>query len=147
MRFWWCLLFVGLLNSCFLFEAQTPPADESVRVDWNQRVIVATGHGKAPQSENEAQKRLMAIRAAELDAKRKLVGFIYGMKVNKTTTFDQYGKQSEQVQIIIQGVISRAYPLNDPVYLPAEGKAEVTLGVRLSDLEAGLNLKEPIPQQ
>ena len=86
-------LFLLLLSSCFLFQAQTPP-DEFVRVDWNQRLVIAIGQGKAPESGNEAQKRLMAIRAAELDAKRKLVGFIYGMKVDKTTTFDHYGKQS-----------------------------------------------------
>jgi hypothetical protein len=54
---------------------------------WTEMTVSATGRGAIPEpSDNPAQAKLMAERAARVDAYRKLSEQIYGLQVRGETT-------------------------------------------------------------
>src|SRR3982750_3139981 len=85
---------VALLFAGAAFAGDKDPAaaaDDSVvqkvghgEINWSKKVVTATGSGAANMKDNVAQARLMAERAAKLDALRNIVETIQGIQVTGT---------------------------------------------------------------
>ena len=69
--------------------------------------LTATGYAviDVQPSENSAQRRLMAIRAAKLDAYRGLTEQVYGQYLDATTTVAELAVRSDSFRARVEGVI------------------------------------------
>ena len=65
--------------------------------------IVAIGHGSISNygQHNGGQQKLMAMRAARLDAYRNLAEQVYGFKLTGSTTVNSFASQSDSVRAYI----------------------------------------------
>lgn len=89
--------------------------------DWSLRPVEATGQGTDPEIATP-QGRLKAVRAAELDAKRKLAEQIAGLRIrSETSVLDfvtEYDEVQTQVDAIIAGaVITRTEVVDDVAHV------------------------------
>ena len=68
--------------------------------------LVATGYAviAVQDSEIAAQRRLLAIRAAKLDAYRSLTEQVYGQYLDSTATVSQMAVQSDSFRSRVEGV-------------------------------------------
>jgi len=69
--------------------------------------LTATGYAviSVQNSRNPAQQRLLAIRAAKLDAYRSLTEQVYGQHLDATTTVADMTVQNDTFRTKVQGVI------------------------------------------
>lgn len=77
-------------------------------------------------AQNDAQKRLMARRAAKVDALRNLTETIYGLQIDSQTTVRDFVTQSDLIRSRVSAVIQGAQEI-DYRELP-DGTAEVYYG-------------------
>lgn len=122
-------------------------------IDWDQAVIRAEGSGVAPTTAyNSVQARLMARRAAIVDAYRQLAEQIKGVNVDATTTVQNMMMTNDTVTTKVSALVQGARIVDEKV-LP-EGGYSVTLqvpvfGVSNSIASAVLDRPaayEPFPQ-
>jgi len=81
----------------------------------------------------DPQKRLMAKRAAKVDALRNLAETVYGVRISSSTTVRDFVTQSDVVRAKLAAVIQGAREV-DYVERP-DGTAEVTVEVTLGQVE------------
>lgn len=84
-------------------------------------------------AENEAQRRLMAKRAAKVDALRNLTEVIYGLRIDSQTTVRDFVTQSDLIMSRVSAVIQGAREI-DYREMP-DGTAEVIMEITLGDVE------------
>ncbi len=72
-----------------------------------RETLTATGYAviSVQNHRNPAQQRLMAIRAAKLDAYRSLTEQVYGQQLDATTTVADLTVQSDTFRTKVEGVI------------------------------------------
>jgi len=103
----------------------------SGKVNWTTGVITAVGIGTAPaQPANEAQARAMAERAAQVVAYRSLLEAVKGVRVDSTTTVENFMVTSDVIRTDINGIIQGATVM-DKKYM-SDGSVEVTVGMKLT---------------
>lgn len=97
---------------------------------WIGAEISATGEGTT-ENPGTAQGKLMAIRAAEVAALRKLAEQVYGLQVSSNMSVrgfvTQYDEITTQVDAAIRGAV-----FSNPVY--SDGVARVTASIRAADV-------------
>jgi hypothetical protein len=105
--------------------ALPPPAPDMP--DWVTQRARATGNGVPPADmQGTAQGRLMAARAAELDAKRKLAEELNGFFITSDTTVQDFVAQHDEIRTdldtFIQGasVVSTEYDDEDTATVTVE---------------------------
>lgn len=103
---------------------------DDVQIDWSKNVIKVTGSGAPPDRGNQAQKRLMAIRAAKADAFRQLVEVINGVHVNSETVVKDFVTESDVIKTKVEGLIKGAELIGEPKYM-SDGSVEVEMQVKL----------------
>lgn len=81
----------------------------------------------------DSQKRLLAKRAAKVDALRNLAETVYGVRISSSTTVRDFVTQSDVVRAKLAAVIQGAREV-DYVERP-DGTAEVTVEVTLGQVE------------
>jgi len=107
------------------------PAGSSGKIDWTTGVITSVGIGAPPaQPANAAQARAMAERAAQVVAYRNLLEVIKGVRVDSTTTVENFMVTSDVIKTEVNGIIQGAMVL-DKKYM-SDGSVEVTVGMRLT---------------
>jgi hypothetical protein len=107
------------------------PTGSSGKVDWTTGVITAVGIGAPPaQPANAAQARAMAERAAQVVAYRNLLEAVKGVRVDSTTTVENFMVSSDVVRTEVSGIIQGAMVM-DKKYM-SDGSVEVTVGMRLT---------------
>jgi hypothetical protein len=84
-------------------------------------------------AQNDAQRRLMARRAARVDAQRNLTEIIYGLQIDSQTTVRDFVTQSDLIRSRVSAVIQGAEEV-DYRELP-DGTAEVTMEIILGSVE------------
>lgn len=96
---------------------------------WAAGVAAATGTGIAPSGTSGAEARLMAERAAKLDAMRNLAEKIYGVKIDAATTVRDYVVEHDEVKAEIEKYL-RGADVTDTRYL-SDGSVEVDVEISL----------------
>ena len=94
------------------------------------KVIDVMGNSAIPGS--EGHQKIMAKRAAEMDAYRRLAARMMGQKINSDTTVRDMCLQNDQVVAKLSQVLKAATPTNIK-YLD-DGSCEVTMEIKVSDL-------------
>jgi hypothetical protein len=103
----------------------------SGKVDWTTGVLTAVGIGAPPaQPANAAQARAMAERAAQVVAYRNLLEAVKGVRVDSTTTVENFIITSDVIRTEVNGIIQGA-TIMDKKYM-SDGSVEVTVGMRLT---------------
>ncbi|UCE61083.1 MAG: hypothetical protein JSU63_04900 [Phycisphaerales bacterium] len=90
----------------FRFISQARNAGVDVP-DWMSRKLEATGLGTDPDIQS-AQGRLKAARAAELDAKRKLVEQVYGLQISSNTSVRDFVTEYDEISAQVSAVLANA---------------------------------------
>jgi hypothetical protein len=107
------------------------PVGSSGKIDWTTGVITAVGIGAPPaQPANAAQARAMAERAAQVVAYRNLLEAVKGVRVDSTTTVENFMVTSDVIRTEVNGIIQGATVM-DKKYM-SDGSVEVTIGMRLT---------------
>lgn len=75
--------------------------------DWIAKPIETTGQGTDPEIQT-AQGKLRAARAAELDAKRKLVEQVYGLSISSTTTVRDFVTENDEIATQVDAMLAGA---------------------------------------
>jgi hypothetical protein len=90
---------------------QTAMAQMQVKVpDWIGQTIQAEGKGVPPPNMGEGpQAKLMAARAAELDAKRKLGEQVMGLVIESTTTVRDFVAQRDDINTQLNAYLTGSY--------------------------------------
>ncbi len=107
------------------------PVGSTGKVDWTTNVITAVGIGAPPaQPANAAQARAMAERAAQVVAYRNLLEAVKGVRVDSTTTVENFMVASDVIKTEVSGFIQGA-TIMDKKYM-SDGSVEVTVGMKLT---------------
>lgn len=77
-------------------------------INWTQGVVFANGYGTAKPDLHPTQKKLLAQRAAIVDAQRNLLEITQGVRITSELTTDQAMKQSRDTTARITGIIKGA---------------------------------------
>ena len=103
----------------------------SGKIDWTTGVITAVGIGAPPaQPANAAQARAMAERAAQVVAYRNLLEAVKGVRIDSTTTVENFMVTSDVVRTQVSGFVQGAMVM-DKKYM-SDGSVEVTVGMKLT---------------
>lgn len=114
-------------------------------IDWTEGVIQATGIGAPPEDfYGKPQARPMALRAAEIDAYRKLLEVVKGVRIDSRTVVEGYAVKSDVVRTQVEGMVEGAQVVNKK-YL-SDGSVEVTVQMSLHAGFAQLMLPSEIQQ-
>ena len=107
------------------------PVGTTGKVDWTTGVITAVGIGAPPATPaNAAQARAMAERAAQVVAYRNLLEAVKGVRVDATTTVENFMVTSDVIRTEVSGFIQGAM-IMDKKYM-SDGSVEVTVGMKMS---------------
>ena len=97
--------------------------------DW----YIVTGSGTAPEAAMNAQETLLAKRAAELDARRKLLETARGVAVQSDTTVQDFMTVRDNVRTNVFGVIRNAEILDTRYY--HDGTCEVDMRLDMNRIK------------
>jgi hypothetical protein len=119
-----------IISGCYVVPAPQPTAAPPAG-EWVPVTIRATGGGAPPaRAANPAQARLMAERAAKMDAYRNLLEQAYGVNIRSNTTVRNFATQNDVIRSRVEAYIRGAKVL-DTRHLEDGGvevEMEVTLG-------------------
>jgi hypothetical protein len=111
-------------------------------INWSSGKITATGIGAPPgDAVNVAQARMMARRAALLDARRNLLEITQGVQVDSMTLVKNAIVQSDIIRSSVQGVVRNAQVV-DTAYM-SDGSVEVTVVMSMKGDFASTVLPQP----
>ncbi len=100
-------------------------------INWSKGIITATGSSAAPPSlKNPAQARLMAKRAAIVDARRNLLETVKGVRVDAQTTVQSHMTVSDVVVSKVNGMVKLSVVVSTR-YMN-NGAVEVTVAMPLT---------------
>jgi len=102
--------------------------------EWANRKIKATGTGVPPEeAESKEQAQLLAEKAAERDAQKKLAEEIYGLKVEAETTVKDFVTQSDVVKTELNKALVVGAKVVDKKVNP-DGTVELTMEIDLREV-------------
>ena len=105
---------VSLLSACQMAPLQTASSDifanptpQSLPLIEKRESLTATGYAviSIQNHRTPAQQRLLAIRAAKLDAYRSLTEQVYGLRLDATATVADMVVQNDTFRSRVEGVI------------------------------------------
>jgi hypothetical protein len=114
------------LSACYV----VPAKEATPGYEWRPVTLRATGAGVPPaRAMNPAQARLMARRAAILDAQRNLLEQAYGVTITSNSTVRDFVLQSDTIRSRVEAYIKGAR-IVDERYL-SDGSVEVDMEITL----------------
>lgn len=125
------LFSIGVLSMCLAISPAWAEEDvvqhfDNGSINWSTGKVTAVGIGAPPANPiNMAQARMMAKRAAILDARRNLLEITQGVQVDSMTLVKNAVVQSDLIRSSVQGVVRNAQVL-DTAYM-SDGSVEVTI--------------------
>ncbi|MEO0073876.1 MAG: hypothetical protein ABIK43_04365 [candidate division WOR-3 bacterium] len=113
-------------------------------IDWSGRTVRATGSGIAdPGITNPAQARLMAERAAVVNAQRNLLEIVKGVRINSDTRVENYMTRYDLVSSSVEGVVVGARQVGPAQWDSVRGVAQVELELALVGPQSLAQAMEP----
>jgi hypothetical protein len=109
---------------------QTTSDNTKTNREVKDKVIDAMGNSALPNS--EGHQKIMAKRAAEIDACRRLAARIMGQKISGNTTIRDMCLENDHAMASLSRVIKGATPTNIKYF--DDGSCEVTMEITMSDL-------------
>jgi len=100
--------------------------------DTDQKEFTLDALGSAAIKGSEGHKRIMAKRAAEIDAYRRLAERVGGVKINSKTTISGLATQSDEIRAQVRDTVKSAETIK--IRYISDGSAEVTLRLRVGPL-------------
>ncbi|MBM3315828.1 hypothetical protein FJY71_08350 [candidate division WOR-3 bacterium] len=101
-------------------------------IDWGGRIVRATGSGVAdPGITNPAQARLMAERAAVVNAQRNLLEIVKGVRVNSDTKVENFMTRYDVVNSAVEGTVMGARQVGPAQWDSVRGLAQVEMEMNL----------------
>jgi hypothetical protein len=101
------------------------------QIDWVQYRVSAMGYGAPPaRAQNAAQARLLAQRAAVVDARRNLLEVVEGVRIDGRTLVENMIATKDVIVSKVQGVLKHAQV--DKMEFTSDGAAEATVSMPLS---------------
>ena len=120
-------LFGALLAAVLLLTGINVEAAARGETDWGRQVVTVTGYGVAPTGTRAAQARILARRAAIVDAYRYLAEYVQGVNVDAETTVADAMTQSDVVKTRVSAVVKGAKIVPGSEKFTSDGGYEVTL--------------------
>ncbi|NPA80595.1 MAG: hypothetical protein GXO29_06075 [Thermotogae bacterium] len=124
-------------------------ADTSVRevfdkgeIDWTHGVVLARGYGFMDPKRPKGQARLLAERAAVVDARRNLLEILKGVHITSETVVEDYMTTNDLIVQRVEGIVKGARVVGKPKYYD-DGRVEVMVEVRLDTLAKELGPGKP----
>jgi len=119
-------------------------------IDWSEGFVYATGRAvPPPEAASPAQARLMAERAAKVDAQRNLVEVLKGVRVASETTVRDFMQASDRIETSVSGVVKGAVPVETKY--EDDGSLSVRLKAplwgNLSESVYDYLVKNPLPRK
>jgi hypothetical protein len=96
-------------------------------VNWSHGILTVTGTGVPPERGNAAQKRLMALRAAQVDGYRQIAEVINGVRVDSETVVKDFVVESDEIRTQVSALVKGAQR-GEPRY-QADGSVEVPVSI------------------
>ncbi len=108
--------------------------NEFGQVNYSERMVRATGIGAVnPNAASVGAARAGAITAARMDAYRRLLEAVKGVRVNSETTVRNSMVENDVIRTEVDGMVRGANRVGDAKYL-SDTSVEVTLEVPLSGI-------------
>lgn len=143
----------GLLVAASSASAQKDPAgDDSVvqklahgEINWSAKTVTATGSGAANLKDGSVAKaRLMAERAAKLDALRNIIETIQGIQVNGSRNAADVMSNGE-IKSKIQGM-AQGFKVVDTKYY-SDGSVDVIVSMPIDEHLTNALVEKPAPKK
>ena len=97
----------------------------------NDKIIDVMGNAAIPGS--EGHQKIMAKRAAEMDAYRRLAGRMMGVKIDGNTTVRDFALEHDEILASLSQVLKAATP-TAVKYNKSDGSCEVTMEIKTQDV-------------
>lgn len=120
-------LFGALLAAVLLLTGIRAEAAARGETNWDRQVITVTGIGVPPTGTRAAQAKILARRAAIVDAYRYLAEYVQGVNVDAETTVEMAMTQSDVVKTRVSAVVKGARIVPGSEKFTSDGAYEVTL--------------------
>jgi len=104
----------------------------------NDRIVDVMGNAAIPGS--EGHQKIMAKRAAEMDAYRRLAGRMMGIRIDSETTVRDFALENDEILGSLSQVIRAATPTKI-TYNKSDGTCSVTMEVKIKDIIRTLKRK------
>lgn len=106
---------------------------DTVKTDrkTNDKIIDVMGNAALPGS--EGHQKIMAKRAAEMDAYRRLAGRMMGVKIEGNTTVRDFALENDEILASLSQVLKAATPTAIK-YNKSDGSCEVTMEIKTQDI-------------
>jgi hypothetical protein len=100
-------------------------------IESKDSVIAVMGNAALPDS--EGHQKIMAKRAAELDAYRRLAGRMMGVQIDSTTSVRDMALENDEMVAALSRVLKGASPTMIR-YNKDDGSCEVTMAIKTADI-------------
>ena len=97
----------------------------------NDKIIDVMGNAALPGS--EGHQKIMAKRAAEMDAYRRLAGRMMGVKIDGNTTVRDFALEHDEILASLSQVLKAATP-TAVKFNKSDGSCEVTMEIKTQDV-------------
>ena len=97
----------------------------------NDKIIDVMGNAAIPGS--EGHQKIMAKRAAEMDAYRRLAGRMMGVKIDGNTTVRDFALEHDEILASLSQVLKAATP-TAVKFNKSDGSCEVTMEIKTQDV-------------
>jgi len=103
--------------------------------DWVSETFRATGNAVIDnENSNAAQAKLMAMRAAELDARRKLAEQINGLRISSSTNVQDFVAQNDEIRTSMLAYQQGARVIESSKKIAEDGTVECVVEIELRPL-------------
>lgn len=109
-----------------------PVAPPSGAPGWSSQTATVTGYGAPREGAPPGQARLLAMRAARLDAMRKLSEQIQGLELTSSTKVKDFVTEHDEIRTRTQAMVRDAQETSSRIN--PDGTAEVTLSLPLNQV-------------